>query len=313
MDSKIDLNKKMDNGVTFLMREAWAGNPEMVQFLIENGANIHEQDAYGFTALHFAAFSRKDEKGADCIELLTQAGANINAVCYRGNTPLMYATRAGNVECVKMLRLLNADFSIANKNGMTPLKTILWHIDETLDNGMPCDKWAEFLLSQGADINETNTNGDNLLLQLLFECDDMPKTADFLLNNKMDINRQNHEGLTPLMVSIINNNQNCFSKIMQKNVDLNLQNNRGVTALMYAAMLKRQDMIYALIDKKADVKLQTQGGETFWGYMSESMRRRFVEDYKLTRMAKYIKSHDLSNATMERIIQENHQVLQYKI
>ncbi len=310
---KTEVNKKFENGVTFLMREAWAGHPEMVQFLIENGADVHEQDAYGFTALHFAAFSYKDKEGADCIELLMQAGANINAVCHQGNTPLMYATRSGNAECIKALRSFGADFSIANKNGMTPLKSMLWHIDETLDNGVDCDKWAEFLLSQGADINETNASGDTLLLQILLSGNEMSKTIDFLLNNKMDINHQNREGLTPLMVSVINYDMALFSKLIQQGVDLNSQNKQGVTALMYAAMLKHQDMIYALIDQKADVKLQTQGGETFWGYMSESMRRRFVEDYKLTRMAKYITSQDISNATMERMMQEKYKTLQYKI
>ena len=151
------------------------------------------------------------------------------------------------------------------------------------------------------------------MLQILLSGNEMSKTVDFLLNNKIDINHQNREGLTPLMASVISNDQESFSKLIHHDIDLNLQSRQGVTALMYAAMLKRQNMIYALIDKKADVKLQTQSSETFWGYMSEAMRRRFVEHYKLQRMAKYIKSHDISDVVMKQVAQNKHQVLQYKI
>ena len=63
------------------------GDLEMVQLLLENGANIEARDQRGETALMMAI--RKDD--LEMVQLLLEHGANIEARDQRGETALMIA------------------------------------------------------------------------------------------------------------------------------------------------------------------------------------------------------------------------------
>lgn len=73
---------------------------EMVELLIEKGANINMVSEDGPTLLHYAAaFSDKRE----VVELLIKEGANVDAVDDNGNTPLFSAALSGKREMVELL------------------------------------------------------------------------------------------------------------------------------------------------------------------------------------------------------------------
>lgn len=79
-------------GSTPLHAACSGGNAEIVQFLIDHGANIHATDADGRTPLHICALC--GHVGA--AEVLIRAGANVNAVDHQGYTPLSLARSAQN-------------------------------------------------------------------------------------------------------------------------------------------------------------------------------------------------------------------------
>ena len=297
---------------TPLMQAVQGGQVDIVQWLINRGADVNAQNKDGLTSLHFASSVSDDKIGRMCVDILVAAGAKVNVQDNRGNTPLMSATMNGNMECIEALSLNGGDFSIQNDDGVTPLKYVLLHIEDTFGKNIDGENLAKSLLKNGADINETNDYGDTLLTQLIISGNRTQKVVDFLLNNGMDANKQNREGFTPLMISIIHHADECFEKLVRHGVDLNIQNEQGINALMYAAMLKKQDMVYTLIDNKASVKRRTKSGETFWGYMSQSMRRRLVEHYNLPK-EKYITSHASSASTIEQVKEGNYRILEYKI
>ena len=68
----------------------------MIEFLIENGADINAKTAHGFTPLLYAA-KRGDHS---IIELLAVNGADIDMKDKAGLTPLMHLARNGYIDMV---------------------------------------------------------------------------------------------------------------------------------------------------------------------------------------------------------------------
>lgn len=77
------INEKNSEGLTALHYACDRGNLEMVQFLVEEGANVNIQDSYGETPLHVAKIA--DE--LEIINYLLTKGADMNKKNFDGFTP----------------------------------------------------------------------------------------------------------------------------------------------------------------------------------------------------------------------------------
>ena len=89
-----------------------------IKFAVENGLNLETVGYMGDTLLGLV--TRKDNK--EMLEYLLNKGANPNVRnIYGGRTPLMMATEMGNVEMVDLLLRFNADPSLTDKANRTPL------------------------------------------------------------------------------------------------------------------------------------------------------------------------------------------------
>lgn len=88
--------------------------------LLELGADVTAEDFYGWQAIHEATLNGH----AECLALLLEHGAKVDAAAYNNNgpnTPLHYAARHGHVRCVELLLTHGADWKCSNKYGETPL------------------------------------------------------------------------------------------------------------------------------------------------------------------------------------------------
>lgn len=104
-----DIHRTNRFGETALMLAAWKNRPEAVRWLLDRGARPN-RDERAWTALHYAAFAGH----ADLVDTLLQAGADINARSTNGSTVIMMAAREGHAALAK--RLLEAGANPALKN-----------------------------------------------------------------------------------------------------------------------------------------------------------------------------------------------------
>ena len=111
------INVKDDIGFTPLHWASINGRTEVVNLLIEKGADIHVKDNGGFTPLHDASRHGNTE----AVNLLIEKGADIHGKGYDGTTPLHYASGEGYTEVVNLLIEKGADIHVENNDGFTPL------------------------------------------------------------------------------------------------------------------------------------------------------------------------------------------------
>ena len=94
---------------------ARTGNIEIVQMLLDGGANINAVNQYCITPLHNAVKSKKMET----VELLLNQGANVNARYIDSKTPLHLAVERGCERITKLLLSRAANVDAEGKGGGT--------------------------------------------------------------------------------------------------------------------------------------------------------------------------------------------------
>jgi ankyrin repeat protein len=157
LEAGADANGANEDGQTALMLAARTGNVAVAKLLVQRGADVNKRESFREqSAVMWAAAENHPEmvaflvsKGAD---LTVRAHTNdwetqITSeprVQYRptgGLTPLLYAARAGCLDCVKSMVEAGADVDRPNPDGMTPMIM-------ALDNGYPAV--ARYLLDRDA-------------------------------------------------------------------------------------------------------------------------------------------------------------------
>jgi hypothetical protein len=110
-------------GDTALHMAAAGFKSEIVQELIDRGADCSAKNRRGAEPLHYASDANTWNPGAQAatIECLLRAGANPNAVDKSGVLPLHRAVRTRCVAAVQALLAGGADPRGRNSNGSTPL------------------------------------------------------------------------------------------------------------------------------------------------------------------------------------------------
>ncbi len=156
-------------------------NTEIVQFLIERGANVNAESIEGWAALHWAA----DSGYAEIVEILLDSGANVNAVeRINGFTALHCAAWKGHLEVVIVLLREGANISATSSAG-TPLHLAVMHGHLDI---------VEMLLREGANSNIRDEDGNAPLCFAVKNSD--AEIAELLINNGADVNVRNNEGRT---------------------------------------------------------------------------------------------------------------------
>jgi ankyrin repeat protein len=185
-------------GETPLMQAARSGSAEIVQALLNAGAEANVREPhYQQTALMLGVRSRSPE----AVALLLAAGADVNAQTLTGEepafrlpsevaaskgvgvnwggfpphgsrtpiggakTPLLYATRTGDLESTRLLVAAGADLEQTDANGVTPLLNAILNATVASKPGVATQHidTALFLIERGANINASDWYGETPL------------------------------------------------------------------------------------------------------------------------------------------------------
>lgn len=107
-----DVNKTNEVGEQALLIAAWRGRLDVVKWLLAHGAQLN-RGPLAWTALHYAVFAGQSEVA----QYLIDQGADINARSTNGSSVLMMAAYEGHEELARKLVSLGADPAAKNERG----------------------------------------------------------------------------------------------------------------------------------------------------------------------------------------------------
>lgn len=120
-----DVNSRDEEEATLLMLASHAGNLALVETLIEAGADVNAHDTRGWVPISRAVYNAEQDRGfADVVQVLINAGANIEAAIAYGVRPLMLAAGYGETAVVEVLLQANAEVLAKNEGGYTALMMV---------------------------------------------------------------------------------------------------------------------------------------------------------------------------------------------
>ena len=85
--------------------------------ICENSLSLNKKDSFGFTALHWSVTLNNPE----IVQCLIEFGANVNKVNFEGESPLFIAVRNSEETCVETLLENGANPEIQNCQNQTPV------------------------------------------------------------------------------------------------------------------------------------------------------------------------------------------------
>ncbi|CAH8551439.1 unnamed protein product [Schistosoma turkestanicum] len=186
---------------------AYKGNLAMLHYLIQNGVNVHQPTCtLQRRPVHYAALRQQ----VSCLQMLLNAGAQIDARDTFGNTPLHYAAEDGDGGLLSLLLNNGACVDAQDITNKTPL----------MKAARSGKVWAvRRLLLFGANVNVKDRNDETALH---FACrQGSTEITRMLIKAESRLNAQNQIGLTPLMESVSYNKREAVSLLIkQKDIDL---------------------------------------------------------------------------------------------
>lgn len=244
------------DGTTPLHLAVRSNNLAAVQRLLRSGANPSAANRYGITPLSLAA----ENASPEMIETLLKAGADAKAILPGGQTLLMTAARTGNAAAVKLLLDQGGDPNAReNTNGETAL---MWAVAENHPEA------ARVLVAHGAALNtrskaleyKTDRFGLEGVVTILPRGSFTPlmyaaregstAAAQALAEAGADLNLTDPDGLTAMVIAIINSHYDTAAMLAKKGADPNLGDSTGMAALYAAADMSTLTEIYGRPPRK---------------------------------------------------------------
>merc|ERR1719334_665018 len=258
-----DVNVQFDNRETSIIVVAQEGYKEIViatqKEYISHRADIHAADEKGRTALHLATISRN----CNFVEVLL-SGASLDLINQRdhtsGSTIMMKAVRKGDFSMLQLLLNHQADPTLTDNNGETPLMiamTIVRNHSYYTDRR----KVLEVLLSHPSVDTDTLDQHGRTPLCFAVEMENT-NLVKLLLRNEVNVDVAAESGQTPLIIAIIKNYIGIIEVLLEHQADTERRDCEGRTPLIIATESNRIEIVRLLLKYKANLKATDCDGRT---------------------------------------------------
>lgn len=213
---------------------------EVVEWFLSKGADINQRNADAKNALMILI----ENDDNDIAQYLMDEGIDIEAQDFEGETPLIKATKKGNITMINALIQAGANPNIADNTGMSALS-----YSELRPELQPL--FAGF--SRGKSDNEPQNQSivkDKPLTELLLAIYHRDvETAIQLIENGQQINETNYRGDTPLMIAINTYQPEIAEKLIAAGADVFIKNDVGRDAFTWC-LVKGNETIKKKLEEK---------------------------------------------------------------
>ncbi|HKH75257.1 MAG TPA: ankyrin repeat domain-containing protein [Vicinamibacterales bacterium] len=231
---KEDVNRRNPDGSTPLQWAVYNGDVTEAKRLLRAGADVTIANKYGASPMTLAA----EVGNAEMLKVLLEAGANADSPNPDGQTALLAVARTGNVEAAQLLLDHGAVVDAKETfGGQTPL---MWA------SARRHPAMMQLLIAKGADVNAISTDRN---YQRHVTAEGRPKNLD-------------SGGFTPLLYAARENCAACVDVLLKNKADIDLPDPDGVSPLLLAIMNANWDVAQQLIQAGADVSQWDIFGET---------------------------------------------------
>lgn len=183
----------------------------------------------------------------DIVKILLQAGANVHVTTMDGVTAIMGAVQQGHAVVVQMLINAGAKVNVEYAGGnMTPLM---------LCCVLGKDDMAKILIDAGADVNfRSKATGESCIL--VASRNNAIKVVELLLKSGANVNDLDNQSHSPLMYAAHLDSPEIVELLLKNGANTELRDKEGTTAIIMAARIGAVSCMKMLIEAKANVNAQ---------------------------------------------------------
>lgn len=278
------------------------GNLNFVKYILDEkkaDIDINWKNGENRTLLHEAA-SKFSEVGL-LKYLIGEKHADINITAGKNNwTPLHYAVKESNLDCVEYLVDCGANIDKKDVNGDTPL-----HLAASRYLGKSGYEICKYLCEHGAYVSQKN-NENKTPLDIVLSQNRIGQTIRILFEYGADINWKNENGDTLVHIAATKNEISLLDYVVRgKHLDVNSPRKRdGWTPLHCAAFWNHLDICKYLIEHGANIRAEDKCNKTPIQVASSQDVFDYIKNVSLaTRNRRSVKQYSpmlLQNRTHQR-------------
>ena len=293
-----DVNKRTHDARTYIFWAAYRDNIDLMQHLVDIGADTKIIDSHGYSVVTFAAttgqinpklydfliangtnlITEKSLSGAnslllvaphlksyDLIDYFVSKGVALDAKDTNGNGIFNYTAKGGSIEILKTLVTKKIDYKTLNNLGGNAMLSA----SKGRRGFKPSLETFTYLESLGINPNIVNKNGTTPLHAIAYNTKNT-SIFDYFISKGVAINQADSEGNTAFLNAVSRNDMEAITYLSKHIKNINHTNKDGKSALTYAVYRNTPEVVEFLLSKGADATIKDNKGNNLAFYLSKN-------------------------------------------